>query len=59
MPSGKSPAGVYQSPLTKLFKRQQVKVKAKDRVARLLLTYAENDHKRIALLIQRWLEPHS
>lgn len=48
--------GVYQSPLSKLFKRQQVKVKAKKNMASLLLTYAENDHQRIAHLLKNWLD---
>ena len=50
-------SGVYQSPLHKMFKRQQPKVKAKPRMAQLLLTYAEQDHQRIAQLIQHWMEP--
>ncbi|MEP1447384.1 MAG: hypothetical protein ABJK37_14870 [Paraglaciecola sp.] len=52
--SGKS--GVYQSPLTKLFARQQPKVKAKKGMANLLLTYAEHDNKRIAALLSRWID---
>ena len=51
-----SSSGVYQSPLHKLFKRQQPKVKAKARMAKLLLEYAEQDHERIARLIQQWLD---
>jgi hypothetical protein len=52
-------SGVYQSPLGKLFARQQPKVKAKRAMANLLLTYAENDNKRIAHLINKWMnEPH-
>jgi flagellar biosynthesis/type III secretory pathway M-ring protein FliF/YscJ len=46
----------YQSPLTKLFARQQPKVKAKKRVSALLLNFAENDHKRIAELIKQWMQ---
>ncbi|WP_340678475.1 hypothetical protein [Paraglaciecola sp.] len=53
----KAGSGVYQSPLGKLFARQQVKVKTKKRMTSLLLTYAEHDHKRIAQLIQHWMEP--
>ncbi|WP_164483519.1 hypothetical protein [Paraglaciecola hydrolytica] len=53
----KSGSGIYQSPLSKLFARQQVKVKAKKRMAALLLTYAEQDHQRIAQLIKHWIEP--
>jgi hypothetical protein len=48
-------SGVYQSPLGKLFARQQPKVKAKKRMASLLLAYAENDHVRIAHLLGIWL----
>jgi hypothetical protein len=55
----KSNSGIYQSPLGKLFARQQVKVKAKKRMTSLLLTYAEHDHQRIAQLIQHWIDPKS
>jgi hypothetical protein len=48
--------GVYQSPLSKLFARQQPKVKAKKGMANLLLTYAENDRKRIADLLSVWMD---
>jgi hypothetical protein len=48
-------SGIYQSPLGKLFDRQQPKVKAKRAMAKLLLTYAENDSKRIAHLINKWM----
>ncbi|MEP0177373.1 MAG: hypothetical protein ABJH28_18645 [Paraglaciecola sp.] len=48
--------GVYQSPLSKLYAKQQPKVKAKKGMARLLLIYAENDPKRIAALIQKWMK---
>ena len=51
---GKS--GVYQSPLNKLFARQQPKVRAKKSMAKLLLVYAENDNERIALLLKKWME---
>ena len=51
--------GIYQSPLTKLFIRQQPKVKAKKRMANLLLAYAENDSKRIAHLLKRWMDEES
>ncbi|NCP63977.1 MAG: hypothetical protein GW763_04630 [Paraglaciecola sp.] len=50
------PRAYYQSPLTKLFARQQPKVKAKKRVSALLLNFAENDHKRIAELIKKWMQ---
>lgn len=49
-------SGVYQSPLSKLFARQQPKVKAKAAMARLLMTYAEHDNKRIAHLLSCWLD---
>jgi hypothetical protein len=52
----KSNKGVYQSPLSKLFARQQPKVRAKKNMASLLLVYAEHDHQRIALLIKDWLK---
>ena len=48
--------GVYRSPLGKLFARQQPKVKAKKGMAKLLLTYAENDNKRIAHLLSVWMD---
>jgi hypothetical protein len=48
--------GVYQSPLHKLFARQQPKVRAKKGMARLLLVYAENDSKRIAHLLNKWMQ---
>ena len=49
-------SGIYQSPLSKLFARQQPKVKAKKGMANLLLVYAENDSERIALLVKKWME---
>lgn len=49
-------SGVYQSPLGKLFARQQPKVKAKKSMAKLRLTYAENDSKRIAALLTVWIK---
>jgi hypothetical protein len=49
-------SGVYQSPLSKLFARQQPKVNAKKGMAKLLLTYAENDNKRIAHLLSVWMD---
>jgi hypothetical protein len=55
MAKGAKP-GIYQSPLSKLFARQQPKVKAKKRMANLLLAYAENDSKRIAHLIESWMD---
>jgi len=48
--------GVYQSPLGKLFARKQPKVKAKKGMANLLMTYAENDNKRIAHLLKKWID---
>jgi hypothetical protein len=47
--------GEIKSPLDKLFARQQPKVKAKRGMSKLLLTYAENDIKRIAHLINKWM----
>ena len=49
-------SGIYQSPLSKLFARQQPNVKAKKGMANLLLMYAENDSERIALLVKKWME---
>lgn len=49
-------SGGYQSPLSKLFARQQPKVKAKKAMADLLLTFAENDSKRIADLLNVWMK---
>lgn len=43
-------------PLELLFAKQQKKVKANPRTAELLKAYAEEDHKRIALLISQWLK---
>tara|TARA_R110000868_G_scaffold344645_1_gene605733 strand:- start:157 stop:291 length:135 start_codon:yes stop_codon:yes gene_type:complete len=39
-----------------LFARQQPKVRAKKAMAALLLVYAEQDHRRIAMLIKDWLK---
>lgn len=44
------------SPLTKLFKKKQPKLKATAKKAAFLKQFAEEDHKRIAKLIQAWLE---
>jgi hypothetical protein len=44
------------SPLGKLFARQQPKVRAKRGMAKLLLTYAENDSQRIAHLLSVWMD---
>ena len=53
--AGGTKSGVYQSPLSNLFARQQPKVRAKRGMSKLLLTYAENDNKRIADLISKWI----
>lgn len=42
--------------LANLYKRQQPKVNATPRKAALLKHFAEDDYKRIAKLIQLWLE---
>jgi hypothetical protein len=47
------------SPLHSLFSRQQPKVKAKKNMARLLCQFAEQDHLKMAKLIQAWLEKDS
>lgn len=44
------------SPLQKLYQRQQPKVHASSRKAALLKTFAEDDYKRIAKLLQKWLD---
>ena len=44
------------SPLSKLFARQQPKVAATDRKGKLLKTFADDDYRKIAQLIQQWLE---
>ncbi|WP_438863087.1 hypothetical protein [Neptunicella sp.] len=44
-----------KSPLNNLFERQQPKVNAKPDMGKLLTCLAEEDHKRIAQLIQKWL----
>jgi hypothetical protein len=43
-------------PLQALFAKQQRKVKANQRMAMLLKSYAEDDHKRIARLLNEWLK---
>lgn len=45
-----------KSPLSRLFAKQQKRVKAKTNVANVLTTFAAEDHKRIAILIKAWLE---
>ncbi|MDN4503292.1 hypothetical protein QX776_12850 [Alteromonadaceae bacterium BrNp21-10] len=44
------------TPLQRLFTKQQPKVAAKKKVGKLLTTMAEEDHKRIAILLQKWLD---
>lgn len=44
------------SPLNKLFARQQPKVAATKRKGKLLKTFADDDYRKIAQLIQQWLE---
>lgn len=43
------------SPLQKLYRRQQPKMQASPRKAALLKTFADDDYKKIAKLIQKWL----
>lgn len=52
----KPKSDVYQSPLTKLYAKQQKKVKPKKGMRNLLMAYAENDYQRIAKLLQYWLQ---
>ncbi len=44
------------SPLHRLFVRQQPKVKATPRKAALLKTFANDNNAMLAKLIQKWLE---
>lgn len=44
------------SPLKKLFAKQQPKVSATARKSQFLKTFADDDYKKIAILIQKWLE---
>ena len=46
-------------PLKTLFAKQQPKVNAKNGTATVLKAYAENDYKRIASLISKWLDEQS
>jgi hypothetical protein len=43
-------------PLKLLFAKKQSKVNANKCTATLLKVYSEGDHKRIALLIDKWLK---
>lgn len=40
----------------RLFRKQQPKVNANEKVGKVLKTFAEEDYQRIAALIQAWLE---
>lgn len=40
----------------RLFRKQQPKVSANKKVSNVLKTFAEDDYRRIAVLIQAWLE---
>ncbi|MFT6897557.1 MAG: hypothetical protein ACJA13_001966 [Paraglaciecola sp.] len=44
------------SALGKLFNAKKSKVKTNKRMTELLCVFAEHDHKRIACLLQEWLE---
>lgn len=44
------------SPLHKLFVKQQPKVAASDKKGKFLKTFADDDYKKIAQLIQTWLQ---
>jgi hypothetical protein len=46
----------YQSPLGKLFARQSPKVRTKKGMTNLMLAYADNDSKRIAQLLNKWMK---
>ncbi|MER2491944.1 hypothetical protein [Catenovulum sediminis] len=43
------------SALHKLYARQQPKTGQSERVGEVLKTFAEDDYKRIALVIKKWL----
>lgn len=45
-----------RSALGKLFAAKKDKVKTNKRMTELLCVFAEQDHKRIARLLQTWLE---
>tara|TARA_Y100000034_G_C6569650_1_gene246844 strand:+ start:272 stop:466 length:195 start_codon:yes stop_codon:yes gene_type:complete len=51
--------GHQKSPLTRLYERQQPKLGINQRQTALLKTFAEDDYKRIAQLIQKWLDDSS
>lgn len=44
------------SALSRLFEAKQGKFKTNPRMTNLLCDFAEHDHKRIAQLLQAWLE---
>lgn len=44
------------NPLQRLHRRQQQKVATKPQVSQFLSRLADDDHKRIAQLIRKWLE---
>lgn len=45
-----------RSPLSAIYEKNQRKVKATEKKARFLKTFAADDHKKIAQLIKKWLE---
>lgn len=51
-PKAKKAGSVFQ----RLFRKQQPKVNANEKVGNVLKTFAEDDYRRIAVLIQKWLE---
>lgn len=50
------PAQSSSGALHKLYQKQQPKLGTKKGTSRLLTTFAEDDYKRIAALIAKWLE---
>jgi hypothetical protein len=56
MKQPKSTMNRPSSPLQILYAKQQPKVKANHQMTQLLKAYAGNDHKRIALLLSKWLK---
>ena len=44
------------SPLQRIYAKQKPKLRVNTRQTALLKTFAEDDYKRIALLIKKWLD---
>lgn len=50
-----APKSTNNSPLHRLFVRQQRKLRCSLRTTKLLKTFAQNDNQHIAQLIKQWL----